>query len=91
VEFFPDAAEPTPLKAIGNPTQPAALAPQESKEMPNRQRKIDRLSQEQTNEFLRRSSITYLECCVSLMLTHLSREEVAAILEQEANMVRELG
>ncbi|WP_041545554.1 MULTISPECIES: hypothetical protein [Chelativorans] len=59
--------------------------------MPNRQRKIDRLSQEQTNEFLRRSSITYLECCVSLMLTHLSREEVAAILEQEANMVRELG
>jgi len=59
--------------------------------MPNRQRKIDRLSQEQTNEFLRRSSITYLECCVSLMLTHLSREEVAAILEQEAHMVRELG
>jgi hypothetical protein len=59
--------------------------------MPNRDRKIDRLSREQTNEFLRRSSITYLECCVSLMLTHLSREEVASILEQEANMVRELG
>jgi hypothetical protein len=59
--------------------------------MPNRDRKIDRLSREQTNEFLRRSSITYLECCVSLMLTHLSREEVASILEQEAKMVRELG
>jgi len=25
------------------------------------------------------------------MLTHLSREEVAEILEQEAHMVRELG
>jgi len=59
--------------------------------MPNRERKIDRLSREQTNEYLRRSSITYLECCVSLMLTHLSREEVASILEQEAQMVRELG
>ncbi|WP_309084763.1 hypothetical protein [Chelativorans sp.] len=59
--------------------------------MSNRERKIDRLSREQTNEYLRRSSITYLECCVSLMLTHLSREEVATILEQEADMVRELG
>jgi len=59
--------------------------------MPNRERRIDHLSREQTNEFLRRSSITYLECCVSLMLTHLTREEVAAILEQEAHMVRDLG
>lgn len=59
--------------------------------MSDRERKIDRLSREQTNEFLRRSSITYLECCVSLMLTHLSREQVASILEQEARMVRELG
>ncbi|WEX10191.1 hypothetical protein [Chelativorans sp. AA-79] len=59
--------------------------------MSNRERKIDRLSREQTNDFLRRSSLTYLECCVSLMLTHLTREEVATILEQEAHMVRELG
>ena len=59
--------------------------------MPNRERRIDHLSREQTNELLRRSSITYLECCVSLMLTHLTREEVAAILEQEAHMVRDLG
>ncbi len=64
---------------------------QGEKPMSNRERKIDRLSREQTNEYLRRSSITYLECCVSLMLTHLSREEVATILEQEADMVRELG
>ncbi len=59
--------------------------------MPDRERKIERLSREKTNEFLRRSSLTYLECCISLMLTHLSRDEVAAILEQEAVIVRELG
>lgn len=59
--------------------------------MTKRESKIDRLSRQQTREFLRRSSITYLECCVSLMLTHLTREEVAAILEREAEMVRELG
>ena len=44
----------------------------------------------ETDAFLKRSSITYLECCISLMLTHLAREDVAAILEQEANMIREL-
>lgn len=59
--------------------------------MPDQERKIDRLSREQTEAFLRRSSITYLECCVSLMLTHMSQEEVAAILDQEARMVRDLG
>lgn len=44
----------------------------------------------ETAAFLRRASVTYLECCVSLMMTHLSREEVAAILEQEADMLRRL-
>ena len=71
---------------------PAAAAPiTRDRKMPKRVSRIDRLSRERTSEFLRRSSITYLECCVSLMLTHLTREEVAAILEQEAEMVRELG
>ncbi|CDX19992.1 conserved hypothetical protein [Mesorhizobium plurifarium] len=44
----------------------------------------------ETAAFLRRASITYLECCVSLMMTHLQREEVASILEQEADMLRKL-
>lgn len=52
---------------------------------------MDRMAREQTEDYLRRSSITYLECCLSLMLTHLSRDEVAAILEAEARMIRELG
>jgi len=52
--------------------------------------RLERLSEEQKSEFLRRSSITYLECCIGLMLTHLPREEVAEILEREADMLRQL-
>lgn len=58
--------------------------------MTDRERRMNRLSREQTEAFLRRSSITYLECCISLMLTHMRREEVVAILEQEARMQRDL-
>ncbi|MER8863848.1 hypothetical protein NKI19_08995 [Mesorhizobium sp. M0751] len=51
---------------------------------------IEQMAARETAAFLRRASITYLECCVSLMLTHLQREEVAAILEKEADMLRRL-
>ncbi|MBZ9771607.1 hypothetical protein [Mesorhizobium sp. CO1-1-8] len=53
-------------------------------------REIDQLAERETAAYLRRASITYLECCVSLMMTHLQREEVASILEQEADMLRRL-
>ncbi|RVB45607.1 hypothetical protein EN918_04565 [Mesorhizobium sp. M7A.F.Ca.CA.004.05.1.1] len=53
-------------------------------------RDIDQMAERATAAYLRRASITYLECCVSLMMTHLQREEVAAILEQEADMLRRL-
>ncbi|GGA64528.1 hypothetical protein GCM10011385_17860 [Nitratireductor aestuarii] len=58
--------------------------------MPKSQNRLEQLSEEQRNEFLRRSSITYLECCIGLMLTHLTREETAEILEREADMLRQL-
>ncbi|TPI36868.1 hypothetical protein FJW07_20005 [Mesorhizobium sp. B3-1-9] len=51
---------------------------------------IDQMAAAETAAFLRRASITYLECCVSLMMTHLQREEVATILEEEADMLRRL-
>ncbi|WP_245437890.1 MULTISPECIES: hypothetical protein [unclassified Mesorhizobium] len=51
---------------------------------------IDKMAERETAAYLRRASITYLECCVSLMMTHLQREEVASILEQEADMLRSL-
>lgn len=53
-------------------------------------RGIDQMAERETAAYLRRASITYLECCVSLMMTHLQREEVATILEQEADMLRRL-
>ena len=51
---------------------------------------IDEIAARETAAFPKRASVTYLECCVSLMMTHLQREEVAAILEQEADMLRRL-
>lgn len=53
--------------------------------------RIDRLAESATADFLRRSSLTYLECCIAVMLTHLGHEEVAAILEREAKDLREFG
>jgi hypothetical protein len=58
--------------------------------MKDRPDDIRRLAEQQTAEFLRRASVTYLECCISLMLTHMPKEEVAAVLQQEAEMLREL-
>ncbi|KAA3452366.1 hypothetical protein C7I87_02790 [Mesorhizobium sp. SARCC-RB16n] len=51
---------------------------------------IDKMAERETAAYLRRASITYLECCISLMMTHLQREEVVTILEQEADMLRRL-
>lgn len=52
-------------------------------------RKLNDMAETATNEFLVRNSITYLECAISLMLTHVSKERVAEILRQEARMVLE--
>ncbi|WP_164482283.1 hypothetical protein [Mesorhizobium sp. Root695] len=53
--------------------------------------RIDQLAERATADFLRRSSLTYLECCIAVMLTHLDHEEVAEILEREARDLREFG
>lgn len=52
-------------------------------------RKIDAMSQAAVDSYLHRSSVTYLECCISLMLTHMDRKEVVEILRAEAKMVEE--
>lgn len=51
---------------------------------------VNRLSKQCTDDYLRRSSVTYLECCISLMLTHMPPKQVARILEQEAHFIRDL-
>lgn len=54
-------------------------------------RRLEELSDAAVYHFLRRSSITYLEACIALMLTSMSAEEVAQVLEGEAADLRELG
>lgn len=58
--------------------------------MAQRDRKTQELADRERAAFLVRASVTYLECCISLMMTHLPREDVAAILEREAEMLRQL-
>jgi hypothetical protein len=58
------------------------------------QEALDQLSQisaSQVDDFLKRSSITFLECAINLMATHMSKEEIAATLEEEARLVKEMG
>lgn len=50
---------------------------------------LNRKAEAQRDEFLRRSSLTYLECCISLMLTHMDKDQVAQILRQEAEIVED--
>ena len=57
----------------------------------NELEQIEHLAEAETEAYLLRSSLTYLECCISLMLTHLPREDVARILDEEAEMLRQLG
>jgi hypothetical protein len=57
----------------------------------DRQHRIEAAAQAAIADHFRRSSLTYLECCIALMLTHMSREEVAEVLAREADMVRDLG
>lgn len=59
--------------------------------MSSKRSNLEKAARQQMDEFLRRSSLTYLECCISLMLTHMPTEEAAEILEAEARIVRELG
>ncbi|TPM53261.1 hypothetical protein FJ959_22285 [Mesorhizobium sp. B2-2-4] len=54
-------------------------------------RRLNELSDAAVSDYLRRSSITYLEAVISLMLTSMSPEEAASILEAEAVDLRELG
>jgi hypothetical protein len=58
--------------------------------MEPRDRKAEELSERERAAFLVRASVTYLECCISLMMHYVPREDVVAILEREAEMLRQL-
>lgn len=50
---------------------------------------LDALSETATDEYLRRSSVTFLECAISLMATHMTMTVVAEILRQEASIIEQ--
>ncbi|HEV2503765.1 MAG TPA: hypothetical protein VGV39_11865 [Mesorhizobium sp.] len=51
---------------------------------------LETLAQKASAQYLRRSSLTFLECAINLMATHMSLEEVASILRQEADHLEEM-
>lgn len=58
--------------------------------MPDREvSRINATSADSTKAYLERSSITYLECAVQLMLTHMSKQRVVETLRQQARIVEE--
>jgi hypothetical protein len=52
---------------------------------------IRKLCDDQQRAYLKRSSVHFLECAVHLCVTHMSIEEVAVLLDQQAALLREHG
>lgn len=49
------------------------------------------MAEEATADWLHRSSITYLECAISLMLPHISKQAVLEIMRAETKDARKGG
>lgn len=54
------------------------------------EKRLEEMAEEATADWLCRSSITYLECAISLALTHMSKEAVIEVLRAETKMLEEL-
>lgn len=52
--------------------------------------RLNRIAEQATDDFLHRSSVTFLECAINLMMTHMHKDDVAAILRAEADMLDDL-
>lgn len=52
-------------------------------------RRLSDSAEAATQDYLRRSSLTYLECAMNLMLTHMSKHEVAEVLRVQARIVED--
>jgi hypothetical protein len=50
---------------------------------------IKRICDDQQRAYLKRSSVHFLECAVHLCVTHMSIEEAAILLDQQAALLRE--
>ena len=52
---------------------------------------IKKLCDDRQRAYLKRSSVHFLECAVHLCVSHMSIEETAVLLEQQAALLREYG
>jgi hypothetical protein len=53
-------------------------------------KRLDEMAEEATAEWLCRSSITFLETAISLMLSHMTKEAVIEVMRAETKMLEEL-
>lgn len=58
--------------------------------MAERERPTDAIAKDAEAAWLERSSISFLECAIHLMMTHMSKARVCQVLRQEARMIEEL-
>lgn len=49
---------------------------------------LSSIAERETEEYLRRSSTRFLECAIHLCASHMSMEDVAKLLEDQAKIVR---
>lgn len=54
------------------------------------EKRLEQMAEEATAEWLCRPSITYLECAISLMLTHMTKEAVLEVMRAETKMLEEI-
>ncbi|MGN6538952.1 MAG: hypothetical protein ACTHKQ_24895 [Mesorhizobium sp.] len=50
-------------------------------------KRLDEMAEEATAFWLARSSITFLECAIHLLLTHMTKEQVIEVLKTETEML----
>lgn len=53
--------------------------------------RISRMAHDQQQDFLKRSSLQFLECAIHLCATSMSISDLAAHLEKQAQHLREFG
>lgn len=52
---------------------------------------LDELAKHEQDEYLRRSSLRFLECAIHLCVSHMPMDAVACLLEEQAKQLREWG
>jgi hypothetical protein len=50
---------------------------------------LNAIAQQEQADYLRRTSMTFLECAIHLCVTHMPMKEVARILERHVSILQE--